>query len=373
MDGVGPPASTLESARTPPRARSFTPFFGSTTPRALRPATSAADTLSISTTSPGFQTPPKRKDGRVAVVNSSRDKENGGAGMGETAPEVDNEGGGGVCSICLSPLKNSGTNRRQEQREVYTVRLCKVGHKPAQRGGGGGAPGEGTAGGGSRGSRSPPGADGDGRPADTTGGAQRRGGDAHDPGRDALGSGGGAGVGGRAFGALGGARSGGADAHEAGGGPAGGARGAMSESESEAGEEEARRRAEAITASLAEARRAAMAAMAEATTRVTEAESDLSVAAAAVRRARQSAAAAAPSESSSDFDGVVERARRSEANSRSEPLRLALAEMSAAEIALETARARKEAVELEAAQYVYKGHGREGGGVHALQILPRRG
>ncbi|CAN0514365.1 unnamed protein product, partial [Ectocarpus sp. 12 AP-2014] len=44
MDGVGPPASTLESARTPPPARSFSPFFGSTTPRALRPAT-AADTL----------------------------------------------------------------------------------------------------------------------------------------------------------------------------------------------------------------------------------------------------------------------------------------------------------------------------------------
>ncbi|CAM9996655.1 unnamed protein product, partial [Ectocarpus sp. 12 AP-2014] len=63
-------------------------------------------------------------DGRVEVVNSSRDKENGGAGMGETAPEVDHEGDG-VCSICLSPLKNSGSNRRQEQREVYTISLCK--------------------------------------------------------------------------------------------------------------------------------------------------------------------------------------------------------------------------------------------------------
>lgn len=121
---AGPaPASTRESARTPPPARSFAPFLGSTTPRALRPAT-AVDTLLISTTSPGFQTPPNGKDGRVALVNSSRDKENSRAGMGETAPEVGNEGG--LCSICLSPLKKSGSTRRQEQREVYTVRLCKV-------------------------------------------------------------------------------------------------------------------------------------------------------------------------------------------------------------------------------------------------------
>ncbi|CAM9857948.1 unnamed protein product [Ectocarpus fasciculatus] len=127
MDGVGPapPARTRGSARTPPPARSFVPFFGSTTPRALQRPATAADTHLISTTSPGFQTPPSRKDGGVALVHSSRDKkENGGAGsLGETAPEVGHEGG--VCSICLSPLKSSGSNRRQEQREVYTVRLCK--------------------------------------------------------------------------------------------------------------------------------------------------------------------------------------------------------------------------------------------------------
>ncbi|CAM9431736.1 unnamed protein product [Ectocarpus sp. 8 AP-2014] len=410
---AGPPASTLESARMPPPARSF---FGSTTPRALRPAT-AADTLLISTTSPGFQTPPKRKDGRVELVNSSRDKENGGAGMGETAPEVDHEGGG-VCSICLSPLKNSGSNRRQEQREVYTVRLCKHNFHRAclvvNRGAGNvGCPC-------CRGPLEPgltPEATAEEREqmARTSAISRRR---EEEEEEEALQT--------RARRAAGAvvaeahpvptataalltrleelnaaagtpttraetrsvaeagpvsvaallgrleelevaartptrpeagqlevrptaARLTAAAAAAAAAAAGAGARGAMSESESEAGEEEARRRAEAMTASLAEARWAAMAAMAEATTRVAESESDLSVAAAAVRRARQ-AAAAAPSESSSEFDGVVERARPSEANRRAAALRLALAEMSAAEIALETARARKEAVELEAAQ-----------------------
>ncbi|CAM9481748.1 unnamed protein product [Ectocarpus sp. 4 AP-2014] len=407
---AGPPAGTLESARTPPSARSFAPFFGSTTPRALRPAT-AADALLISTMSPGFQTPPKRKDGRAEVVNSSRDKENGGAGMDETAPEVDHEGGG-VCSICLSPLKISGSNRRQEQREVYTVRLCKHNFHRAclveNRGAGNvgcpccrgplepGLTPEATAGEReqmartsalirrreeeeealqARARRAAGAVVAEARPVPTATAAlltrlEELNAAAGTPTTRAE-TRSVAEAGPISVAALLGrleelevaarapmrpvagqlevrptaARLIAAAAVAA----VAGARGAMSESESDAREEEARRRAEAMTASLAQARRAAMAAMAEATRRVAEAESDLSVAAAAVRRARH-AAAAAPSESSSEFDGVVERARRSEVISRAEPLRLALAEMSAAEIALEAARARKEEVELEAAQ-----------------------